>query len=129
MKKMPKKKNVKPENETRDDCGQRRYDEDDANAPLRPNMICLGADATSSTFSTFKAGHSVFTGSFFFNTLHHRGSFEGSEFSACELDGSVFENCSFAGVELRNCDVDGLIINGIRIGELFKLLVPTEALP
>lgn len=93
------------------------------NAPLRPNMLSLNADVTSSTFGTLKAGHSVFTGSFFFNSLHHRGSFESAEFSTCELDGALFENCSFVGVELRNCDVEGLVINGVRVGELLKLLV------
>jgi uncharacterized protein YjbI with pentapeptide repeats len=92
-------------------------------APIQPNMLSINGDGTSSTFSSLKVGHSVFAGSSFFNTIHHRSSFEGSEFSACELDGAMFENCSFKGVELRNCDVEGLVINGFRVGELLKLLI------
>jgi len=102
---------------------EKEDDDGSVPSPLQPNMICLNADATSSTFASLKAGHSVFTGSHLFNCLHHRGNFEGSEFSNCEFDGTLFDNCSLAGVQLRNCDVDGLVINGVRIGELLRLIV------
>lgn len=90
---------------------------------LQPNMLCLRADVTSSTFGSLSAGHSIITASTFFNTVFHRTNFESAQFNACEFDGAVLENCSLRAVQLRNCDVDGLVIDGINIGSLLKLLV------
>jgi uncharacterized protein YjbI with pentapeptide repeats len=90
---------------------------------LQPNMLCLRADVTSSTFSSLSAGHSIIAASTFFNTVFHRTNFESAQFNACEFDGAVMENCSFRAVQLRNCDVEGLVIDGINIGSLLKLLI------
>ena len=99
---------------------------DGSTPPLAPNMISIAADATSSTFATLRAPHSVITGSNWFNSFLHNSNFECSTFHNCEIDGSLFENCSMRGVELRNCDIEGLIINGVRVGALLKLLLIRE---
>jgi uncharacterized protein YjbI with pentapeptide repeats len=93
---------------------------------LRPNSIALNHDATSSTFATLKAPHSVVTGSNWFNSLFHNSNFDSSSFHVCELDGALFEGCSLRGVELRNCDIEGLIVNGVRVGALMKLFHTEE---
>jgi len=91
-------------------------------AQLQPNTLSINADVTSSTFSNFTAGHSIFSNSNFFNTAFNRSNLESCHFQGCEFDGSMIENSSLRGVELRNCDVDGLVINGINVGSLIKLL-------
>ncbi len=99
-------------------------DHDTTSQPaLRPNMVSVNGDATSSTFATLTAPHSIVTGSNWFNSVFHNCNFEGSTFQTCELDGSLLDGCSLRGVELRNCDVDGLIVNGVRVGALLKLLL------
>lgn len=94
--------------------------------PLAANMVSIAGDATSSTFATLRAPHSVFTGANFFNSLLHNTNLECNTFHNCEMDGSLFEGCSLRGVELRDCDVEGLIINGVRIGALLKLFMIRE---
>jgi uncharacterized protein YjbI with pentapeptide repeats len=91
--------------------------------PLQPNMLCLNADVTSSTFSSLSSAHSLIAGSSYFNSVFHRSNFESAAFHACDFDGAVIENSSLRGVELRNCDVEGLIIDGIRVGILLKLMI------
>lgn len=101
----------------------------DDKAPARglaPNMLSLNADATSSTFATMTAPHSLVTGSNLFNSIFHNSNLESCTFQNCELDGALYDNCSLRGVELRNCDIEGLIINGVRVGNLLKLLLLTE---
>jgi uncharacterized protein YjbI with pentapeptide repeats len=92
-------------------------------SPFVPNMATAGADFSGSSFAAVTAGHSVVTGSSFFNSFFHKTNLESCTFQACELDGSLFDGCSLRAVELRDCDVEGLVINGIRVGELLKLLV------
>ena len=89
-------------------------------APLRPNMLLVQAEATSSTFSRLKLDHCVFDGTRLVNSMFHQCSFDSSTFSGAELDGSLFDNCSLRGVVLRNCEVDGLVINGVEVGRLLK---------
>jgi uncharacterized protein YjbI with pentapeptide repeats len=93
---------------------------------LKPNMIALNADATSSTFATMKAPHSLVTGSNWFNSVIHNSNLESCSFQNSELDGSLFDSCSLRGVELRNCDIEGLIVNGVRVGSLLKLLLVSD---
>jgi uncharacterized protein YjbI with pentapeptide repeats len=93
---------------------------------LAPNMLSVNADATSSTFATLTAPHSLITGSNWFNSVVHNSNFESSTFQSCELNGSLLDNCSLRGVELRNCDIEGLIINGVCVGTLLKMLILDE---
>jgi uncharacterized protein YjbI with pentapeptide repeats len=90
-------------------------------APLRPNMLLVQAEATSSTFSRLKLDHCVFDGCKLVNSMFHQSNFESSTFSGAELDGTLFDNCSLRGVVLRNCEVDGLVINGVEVGRLLKV--------
>jgi uncharacterized protein YjbI with pentapeptide repeats len=92
-------------------------------------MAAVNADATGSTFATVRAGHSLVTGSSWFNSFFHNSNLESCTFNRCELDGSLFEGCSLRAVELRGCDVEGLIINGVRVGDLLKLLIVSERTP
>jgi hypothetical protein len=99
----------------------------DASAPMfAPNMVAQHIDATSSTFASMTAPHSLVTGANWFNSLFNNTNFEGCTFHNSELDGALFENCSLRGVELRNCDIEGLIVNGVRVGGLLKLLMMEE---
>ena len=93
---------------------------------FKPNMLAVNADATSSTFATMRAPHSLVTGSNWFNSVIHNSNFESCTFQNSELDGSLFDSCSLRGVELRNCDIEGLIVNGVRVGSLLKLLLISE---
>jgi uncharacterized protein YjbI with pentapeptide repeats len=93
--------------------------------PIAPNMASVNGNATGSTFATLKAGHSLITGSSWFNSFFHNSNLEGCTFQSCEIDGTSFENCSFRGVELSGCDVEGLVINGVRFGDLVELLRTT----
>ena len=102
--------------------------EDTQDAPLQPNMLALNGDLTSSTLATITAPHSIVTGCNWFNSLFHGCNLEGTTFQISELDGALFENCSLRGVEFRKCDIDGLVINGIRVGQLLKLLVAEEVI-
>ncbi|MBT9317729.1 pentapeptide repeat-containing protein [Leptothoe spongobia] len=92
-------------------------------SPLRPNMVVVKADATSSTFCKVNSSHSIIHETSYFNCRFNRANFEGSAFSGCDIDGAVYENCSLRGVEFVNCDIDGLIINGVNVGDLFKMFV------
>jgi uncharacterized protein YjbI with pentapeptide repeats len=94
--------------------------------PLRPNMLLTNARATSSTFASLGAEHTVVTRSNFFNTLFHRSNLESCTFFGCEFDGTLIENSSLRGVTLTNCEVDGLVINGIHVGSLIRLLSGKE---
>jgi uncharacterized protein YjbI with pentapeptide repeats len=91
--------------------------------PLQPNMLMLNGNAVSSTFNRLRLDHSVLGDSMFLNCLFNRSNFEGSSFFGCDFDGSLLENCSLRGVELRDCDTEGLMINGIRVGDLLKLAI------
>ena len=95
--------------------------------PLQPNMLLVNARATSSTFASLGAEHSLITGSNFFNSLFHQSNLEGSSFVSCEMDGSHLENCSLRGVVINNCDVEGLVIDGIHVGAVIKLLRGKES--
>src|SRR5436309_2971696 len=92
--------------------------------PIRPNMLMLNADGTSSTVARTSFAHSVLTQNQFFNSRFHQTNMEGCAFDECDIDGSVFSGCSFRGVELVNCDVDRLIINGVNIGSLLRIAGP-----
>ncbi len=83
-------------------------------------MLVVHADLASSTLSRVRHDHSVITGSRYLNCAFHDTNFEGSSFVGCEFDASVIENSSLRGVELRNCDVEGLVINGIKVGDLLQ---------
>ena len=87
-------------------------------APLRPNMLLVHAEATSSTFSRVRFDHSVIADSMYLNCRFNQSNFEGSSISGCDLDGAVIENCSLKGVEIRDCDLTGLVIDGVRVGDL-----------
>ena len=89
---------------------------------FKPNMLVLKADAASSTMGWVRHDHSVITQSRYLNCLFHDTNFEGSTFIGCEFDASLVENSSLRGVELRNCDVEGLVINGIKVGDLIRQL-------
>jgi uncharacterized protein YjbI with pentapeptide repeats len=106
--------------------GAQSRGQSDSHRVFAPNMISLNANATSSTFATLTAPHSVVTGSNWFNSVLHNTNLESCTFQNCELDGTLFESCSLRGVELRNCDTEGLIINGVRIGALMKLVQVTD---
>lgn len=93
----------------------------DEERPVRPNMIMVNADATSSTVAGTNLSHCVFTETKLFNTRFHKSNFEGTAFDACDLDGAVLSGCSLRGVELINCDVERLVINGVNVGNLLKL--------
>jgi uncharacterized protein YjbI with pentapeptide repeats len=88
---------------------------------LQPNILMINGNAVSSTFDKLRLDHSVLGDSRLLNCLFNRTNFEGSSFHGCDFDGSLLENCSLRGVELRDCDTEGLVINGIRVGDLFKL--------
>lgn len=91
-------------------------------AVLRPNMLSVNGDATSSTFANTNLSHSVVTQASFFNSRVHQSNFEGSAFDDDDFDGSTFTGCSFRGVELLNCDVERMTINGVNVGALLRLL-------
>ncbi|PBC76731.1 pentapeptide repeat protein [Streptomyces sp. TLI_235] len=93
---------------------------------LRPNLLALRPDLTSSTLAGAEAAHSLVSESNFFNSLFHSCNLQGITFESSELDGSLFEGCSFRGVELRNCDLDGLIVNGVRVGALLRAFLAPE---
>jgi uncharacterized protein YjbI with pentapeptide repeats len=93
---------------------------------IRPNMLVIGQDATSSTFAGNRFDHSVLMESTFFNSRFVNGNFEGVAFDNVSFDGAIATNCSLRGVELRNCDVDSLIINGVNIGHVLKLLLGSK---
>jgi uncharacterized protein YjbI with pentapeptide repeats len=93
----------------------------DHETPLRPNMLMLNADATSSTIARTNFSHCVVTESKMFNSRFHESNFEGTAYDGCDFDGAVFSGCSFRGVEFANCDVDHLVINGINVGNLLRV--------
>ena len=95
----------------------------DARQPIfQPNMLVMNADLASSTIARVRHDHSVVSESGYLNCLFNQTNFEGSSFVGCGFDGCVVENGSLRGVELRNCDIDGLVINGINVGELLSRL-------
>lgn len=91
-------------------------------APVRPNMLMLNADARSSTFARADFSHSIMSELRFFNSRIHQSNLEGCAFDDSDFDGTTFSGCSFRGVQLVNCDVDHMVINGVNIGNLMRML-------
>jgi hypothetical protein len=88
--------------------------------PFQPNMLVMNADMASSTITRMRQDHSVISETRYLNCLFSETNFEGSSFSGCGFDACVVENTSLRGAELRNCDVEGLVINGVNVGELLR---------
>lgn len=87
---------------------------------LQPNMLIMNGDVASSTLTRVRHDHSVISESRYLNCLFHETNFESSTFAGCSFEACVIVNGSLRGAELRNCDTEGLVINGVNIGELLK---------
>ena len=83
-------------------------------------MLIMNGDVACSTMTRIRHDHSVISESRYLNCLFNENNFESSTFAGCSFDGCVVMNSSLRGVELRNCDTEGLVINGVHIGELLK---------
>ncbi|MCX5382724.1 hypothetical protein [Streptomyces sp. NBC_00083] len=90
---------------------------------LTPNMYVANADVRQCTW--YKT---AFLGSVFAESLMDDSQFlwvdaRRSTFAGLVMDGSRLVGCSMRDVVIEDCDLRGLIINGVKVGDL---IAPSE---
>lgn len=89
---------------------------------LYPNMLIKNETVTSSTFSKVDFDHCIVDSSKYTNSLIKGTDLRFMSIYDSTFEGCYFDRCSLKGAKFSNCNVDGLVINGINIGNLLKFL-------
>ncbi|MFJ6867528.1 pentapeptide repeat-containing protein [Streptomyces termitum] len=92
-------------------------------ARLTPNMYVTNADVRQSTWYQSAFLGSLFAESVLDDSQFLYGKARRATFAGTVLDGTRLVGCSLRDVVIENCDLKGLIIDGVRIGDL---LAPRE---
>jgi uncharacterized protein YjbI with pentapeptide repeats len=87
-------------------------------ATLAPNMYVTNADVRQSTWHESAFLGSLFAESVLDDSQFLYGKAQRTTFAGTVLDGSRLVGCSLRDVVIENCDLRGLIIDGVRIGDL-----------
>ncbi|MFD7031345.1 pentapeptide repeat-containing protein [Streptomyces sp. NPDC059917] len=85
---------------------------------LTPNMYVSNADVRQSTWHESAFLGSLFTQSIMDDSQFLYGRAQRATFAGIVMDGSRLVGCSMRDVVIENCDLRGLIIDGVRIGDL-----------
>jgi uncharacterized protein YjbI with pentapeptide repeats len=98
---------------------QRERDSSSTTEVVAPNMFLENIDVRQSTWHRAAFLGSVISESSLDDSQLLKVDMRRMTFARAKLDSSRFIGCSLRNVILEGCDVSGLIVNGVRIGDLF----------
>ena len=84
-----------------------------------PNMSIDNADMRQSTLHRIALDGSIVANSSFRYSEILNVNMQDSAFARVTLDNAMITHCSLKNVTIAACDVEGLVINGVKIGDLF----------